>query len=102
MFEMYDTATPLAPITTSTTRALIDATSSTRSGVRSVFVQLDSAADKYHYIGDSTVVAAGTAGVICQLAAGQGVTLPLKTAGGLYVVAGTGGTASKLYVAVLS
>jgi hypothetical protein len=102
MFDMYDSATPLAPITTSTTKALIDTGSATRSGVRSVFCQLDAGADKYHYIGDSNLVAAGTAGVICQLAAGQGVTLPVKSTGGLYVVAGTSGSASKLYVAVLS
>jgi hypothetical protein len=98
----FENATPVAPVTTSTTRAALNPTSGAPTNVKSVFCQLDSGADKYHYIGDVTVVAAGTAGVICQLAAGQGVTLPVNGLQDLYVVAGTGGSASKLYISVLS
>lgn len=101
MPEVFGVPTPLPPVATSTTRAAIDAAATPR-GARKVFLQLDPDADKKHFIGDSTVVAAGTAGVVCALTPGSGVTLDVNTTSGLYVVAGTGGTASKLYVSVIS
>jgi hypothetical protein len=96
---VFGSITPLAPITTSTTRAKIAATDHT---ARRVLVQLDPDADKKHFIGDSTVVAAGTAGVICCLAAGQSAEFPLGSTSGLYVVGATGASAAKLYVSVVS
>lgn len=91
-------ATPLAPVSTSTTRAKISATD---VGACQIILSLDTAANARHFIGDSTVVAAGSAGVIAQLAAGQWIVLPVASTAGLYVVTFTGGSASTLYVAVL-
>lgn len=109
--QLQESATPLARVSATTTRALIDSTSSmtgvggaavagtaTKGGI---FVQADPDNDKKLFIGDGTVVAAGSAGVICCLPPGMSATLPLKSTAGLNVVMFTGSAGGSLYVSVL-
>lgn len=91
---VFGSITALTPVATSTTRAKVAAAD---VAGRKIILQLDPDADKKHYLGDSAVTAAGGGKVFCVLSAGQDVELPLNSTNGFYIVAATGGTASKLY-----
>jgi len=95
---VYGSMTPLAPVAATTTRAKIAAAD---TAARRVVIQLDPDADKKCFIGDATVLANGSVGVLFALKPGQSAELPVNSTQGLYVVMFTGSAGASLYVSVL-